>query len=253
MPNIKLGFLVLALGSLTVTCKQAAAADSAPAWPQSRTECEDWARNPSPVARAKLQAELPERYLVRLTPIAGGYIGSGLGGEIGGGWRAGASVDVGALSPLWLRGSVAYAGTSSQNLLHVDVLTGFAFVRWGTRWVEAGAAQAGGAVVAWGSHCQHRRNELALQAGGKLILASKSLTALQVGIGETFRRDGGAGDWSLVALYDPVHPSYGAQLKIGAAGGFLPYPVYLGTVMGGMLGERKSFWGTLDVGATFEL
>jgi hypothetical protein len=98
-----------------------------------------------------------------------------------------------------------------------------------------------------------RRNELSLLAGGKFVIASESITALQAGLGESFKRDGGYTNWSLTGLYDPVHSSYGGQVQLGAAGGFLPYPVYFGTTIGGLTGDRKVWWGTIDLGAAFEI
>jgi hypothetical protein len=230
--------------------KEAPAA--APAWPQSRSECLAWADNPPKAALPQLEDEVPERYVARVIPTIGGAGGGGLGSDPGFGFRVGGQVDVGVASPLWLSGAAYYA-SAPEGTLHADVLTGFSFVSWGTRWVEAGAAAAGGAVTAWNSHCQMRRNELSLLAGGKLVIASESITALQAGFGESFKRDGGFTNWSLTGLYDPANTSYGGQLKLGFAGGFLPYPVYMGMVAGGMTGDRKAWWGALDLGATFEL
>ncbi len=180
-------------------------------------------------------------------------MGGGLGADLGFGWRAGAHAEIGLLSPLWLSGSAYYVSVSGKSQFHADVLTGISFVSWGTRWVEAGAVASGGVVAAWNSHCQMRRNEFALMVGGKVIAASQSLTALQAGIGEAFDRHRGYTRWALTGLYDPVHSSYGGQLQIGASGGLLPYPVYFGTTEGGVLGDHKAWWVTLDVGAVIEL
>jgi len=200
-----------------------------------------------------LEAEVSHRYLARVIPVVGFAAGGGLGSDPGFGWRVGARGDIGLLSPLWLSGSAYYARIGGKSNGQVELLTGLSLVSWGPRWVNAGVAQAGATVVAWGSHCQQRRNEFTLLAGGKLIFAAQSITALQGGFGEAFRTEGGFSHWSLTGLYDPAHPSYGGQVQIGFAGGLLPYPVYLGTVMGGMTGERKNWWGTIDVGAALEL
>ena len=224
-----------------------------PAWPESESECHDWAKNPPPAMLPKLEAEVPHRYLARLIPVLGFAGGGGLGNDAGFGWRVGTRADIGVASPLWLSGSAYYARVGGKSTGQIDALTGFNLVNWGTRWVSAGYAQAGGAVSVWNSHCQHRRNEIGLLVGGKLIFATHGITALQAGFGESFRREHGFSSWSLTGLYDPAHSSYGGQIQLGAGGGFLPYPVYLGTVIGAMAGDRKNWWGTLDVGAVLEL
>jgi hypothetical protein len=229
-----------------------AAAPSAPAWPASETECDDWGKNPPPLMLPTLESEVSRRYVARLIPVVGLAAGGGLGSDPGFGFRVGARADIGLLSPIWLSGA-AYYMSAPESSLHVDLLTGISLVRWGTRWVDAGVAQMGGSAVAWNSHCQLRRNELSLLAGAKLVLASRNVTALQAGFGESFRTNSGFSTWGLTGLYDPAHPSYGGQVQIGFGGGFLPYPVYLGTVMGGMTGERKLWWGSIDVGAVLEL
>ena len=230
-----------------------APSNAVPAWPESESECKDWAKNPPAAVLPQLEAEVPHRYLARLIPVLGFAAGGGLGSDAGFGWRVGTRVDVGILSPLWLSGSAYYAHTGGKSSGQIDFLTGFNLVSWGTRWVNAGHAQAGGAVSVWNSHCQHRRNEFGLLVGGKLVFATQTLTAVQAGFGESFRREHGFSSWSLTALYDPAHTSYGGQIQLGAGGGFLPYPVYLGTVIGAMSGDRKNWWGTIDVGAVFEL
>jgi hypothetical protein len=224
-----------------------------PAWPESESECNDWAKNPPAAILPKLEAEVPHRYLARLIPVLGFAAGGGLGEGVGLGWRVGTHADIGVASPLWLSGSAYYARVGGKSTGQIDVLTGLNLVSWGTRWVKAGYAEAGGAVSAWNSHCQHRRNEFALLLGGKLIFNTQSITALQAGFGESFQREHGFSRWSLTGLFDPAHSSYGGQIDLGAGGGFLPYPVYLGTVIGAMTGDRKNWWGTIDVGAVLAL
>lgn len=231
----------------------AAPSSALPAWPESESECKDWAKNPPSAIVPQLEAEVPHRYLARLIPVLGFAAGGGLGSDAGFGFRVGTRADIGIASPLWLSGSAYYERVGGKSSGQIDALTGFNLVSWGTRWVNAGYAQAGGAVSVWNSHCQHRRNEFGLLVGAKLIFATQSLTALQAGFGESFRRESGFSTWSLTGLYDPAHSSYGGQLQLGAGGGFLPYPVYLGTVIGAMAGDRKNWWGTLDVGAVLEL
>ena len=200
-----------------------------------------------------LEAEVARRYLARFIPVVGFDAAGGLGLDAGLGFRVGMRADIGIASPLWLSGSAYYARTGGKSTGQIDVLTGLNIVSWGPRWVKAGSASAGGVATAWNSHCQQRRNEFGLLAGGKLIFAPRGITALQAGFGESFRRERGFSTWSLTGLYDPAHSSYGGQIQLGAGGGFLPYPVYLGTTIGAMGGERKNWWGTIDLGAVFEL
>src|SRR5450631_706985 len=133
--------------------------DAVPAWPQSESECKDWAKSPPAAVLPKLEAEVAHRYLARLIPVLGFAAGGGLGSDAGFGWRVGSRVDLGILSPLWLSGSAYYAHTGGKSSGQIDFLTGFNLVSWGTRWVNAGHAEAGGAISVWSSHCQHRRNE----------------------------------------------------------------------------------------------
>jgi hypothetical protein len=224
-----------------------------PAWPQSETECEDWADHPTDAIRKLWSKDLSERYAVRLVPTVGGMLGYGLSDL---GFRVGSRVDVGVVQPLLLSGSAYFVSTGSGKGLQLDVLTGFNFVSYGTRWVGAGAAAAGSSVIAWNSHCQLRRSEFALAVGAKTLLKGpddKSMLLLQAGFQSSFRRDDAFTTWSLTGLATPNFKSYGGQLVLGVSGGFIPSPVYFGTTMGGVVGEHKGLWGTLDLGAYFEI
>ncbi|HEY3665777.1 MAG TPA: hypothetical protein VGL19_07255, partial [Polyangiaceae bacterium] len=109
-----------------------------PAWPESESECNDWAKNPPAAILPKLEAEVPHRYLARLIPVLGFAAGGGLGEGVGLGWRVGTHADIGVASPLWLSGSAYYARVGGKSTGQIDVLTGLNLVSWGTRWVKAG-------------------------------------------------------------------------------------------------------------------
>lgn len=227
--------------------------EAEPAWPRSETECEDWADHPTDAIRKLWAKDLSERYAVRLVPTVGGALGYGLADL---GWRVGSRVDVGVVQPLLLSGSAYFVSTGSGKALQLDVLTGFNFVSYGTRWVGAGAAAAGSSVIAWNSHCQLRRSEFALAVGAKTLLKGpddKPMFLLQAGLQSSFRHDENFTTWSITGLATPNFKSYGGQLVLGFSGGFIPSPVYFGTTMGGVVGEHKGLWGTLDLGAYFEI
>ncbi|HEY2407337.1 MAG TPA: hypothetical protein VGI10_15105 [Polyangiaceae bacterium] len=225
-----------------------------PRWPDSETECNDWADHPSPAVRALWASKLAERYAVRLMPTVGGVLGYKVEDY---GWRIGSRVDVGILSPLWLSGSAYYVSTKGGHSLQLDALTGFNFVSYGTRWIDAGFANLHNttAVIAWDAHCQLKRREFALVGGVKTLLKGPDDTSLllaQAGFQHTLRHGNNLSTWSLTGLVTPNAKSYGAQLGIGASGGFIPSPVYLGTTMGGLLGAHKGLWLSLDLGGQLE-
>ncbi|HEY4158405.1 MAG TPA: hypothetical protein VGM29_09915 [Polyangiaceae bacterium] len=225
----------------------------APRWPESETECNDWADHPSKAVRTLWASKLAERYAVRLMPTVGAVLGYKIEDY---GWRIGSRVDVGILSPLWLSGSAYYLSTKGGHTLQLDALTGFNLVSFGTRWVDAGAANMNTAVMTWDAHCQLRRSEFAFVAGAKTLLKGPDDTSLllaQAGFQDTFRHGKNLSTWSLTGLVTPNAKSYGAQLALGASGGFIPSPVYLGTTMGGLLGAHKGLWLSLDLGAQLEL